>query len=114
MAFKSVYEIVESFRKISLLNITDVQLTKWIRDTFTEPSDYFSLKHSMYVMRLIREAYRLGTIRRQSINIYRKQKINTVDKNQHLYEILDENNKWICTVHGDLESTRLLNILNQK
>ena len=114
MAFKSVYEIVESFRKISLLNITDVQLTKWIRDTFTEPSDYFSLKHSMYVMRLIREAYRLGTIRRQSINIYRKQKINTINSDESLFEIIDQNNEWVCTVCGDVESTRLLNILNQK
>lgn len=67
MATISSSEVVEKFRRINFTKISDVQLTKWIREATSESYGRLSLMQSLCATKLIREAYRLGEIRGKSV-----------------------------------------------
>lgn len=62
-----VYETLEKFTKINLNGISDVELTKWIRNNVDTNHGKLNLSASYAVVKLIRESYRLGEIRGKSV-----------------------------------------------
>lgn len=58
----------DNFEKLNFANMDTLSLTKWIRDNSSISGQRYyyeklSLKHSMEVAKLLKEAYRCGEIR---------------------------------------------------
>ncbi len=59
----------EDFEKLNFVNMTDVSLAKWLRDSSkASGSNYaLTLEHALSVVKALRVAYKLGEIRGKAL-----------------------------------------------